>query len=341
MKLQMKLRRKGLAVLACCLLMGSVLGGCKKETEQDSIAVAYLGEEPVELEEAVFYTRMLQEQWEAAYYEYYGDQMWQEPFEGGEETFAQVFKQDVMDTLTEIHLLTAHAREYGVELTKEEKETVARRATAFMESNTPEVLKAAGATKELVEKLLLRNELAAKVAQTVQESYEPEIDPKQAKVGKLTYCLFSVMGTYDAEGNHTPFTQEELEEIRNEAAEFALRAEALGDISAAGEEISHTVIDVYYNDWTDGGAHEEVAQAARDLKVGGVSGIIETDDGYYIVQNVSEYDETGTQEHTEEMRRAAKERHQEELLEKWEEETPLQIDEELWDSVKVEELLTR
>ncbi len=336
----MRGRQRGVLVLALCLL-AAVLAGCGgREKAAEQTEVARLGEEKIYLEEAVFYTRMLQEQWEEAYGPYYGEKMWQEKFEGGEETFSQVLKSDVMETLTRIHLLAAHAGEYGVELTGEEKENVARRAAAFMESNTPEVLKAAGATKESVEHFLLRNELAAKVAFTLQESYDPGLNPEEARVGRLTYCLFSTMGTYDSEGNHQPFTEEELERVREDAEDFARRAGELGDISAAGEEISHTVIDVYFNEKTDGGAHELVAQAARELPLGGVSGLIETEDGYYVVQRVSEYEEAASLEYLEELRQSARERYGEELLKEWEEETPLEIEEEIWDGVQVDEPLT-
>ncbi len=332
--------QRGVFLLALCLWAAALAGCGRREQALEQTETARLGDEKIYLEEAVFYTRMLQEQWEEAYGPYYGADMWQEKFEGGEATFAQILKSDVMESLKRIHLLTAHAEEYGVELSREEKRAVAERAEAFMESNTPSVLEAAGATKELVEHFLLRNELAAKVDRTVRENCSPEVDPEEARVGRLTYCLFSTMGTYDSEGNHHPFTEEELEKIREEAGLFAKRASELGDISAAGEEISHTVIDVYFNDRTDGGAHELVAQAARELPVGGVSGLIGTDDGYYVVQRVSEYEEKASGEYLEELRQAARENYCLELLKEWEAQTPLEIEEEIWENVRVDRPLT-
>jgi len=325
-------------VLAAALVL--CLGGCGKTEEQEKTPVATLGEDSIDLEEAVFYTRMLQEQWEESYYEYAGSGMWQEEFDEEGRTFAQVLKQDVMDTLTGIHLLCSHAEEYDTALTQEEKAVVAERAASFMKSNTPAVLEAAGATEELVEELLLENQLAAKAAAAIQESYTPEINEEEAAVGKMTYCLFSTMGTYDAEGNHTAATEEELAEIRREAGEFAVRAKELRDIAEAGEEFSHTVIDVYYNDNTDGGAHPLVAETARGLELLGVSDVLETEDGYYIVQRVSDYDEEASREYKESLILQAKEEYQNTLMETWKEETPLVIDEALWDTVRIEEMLT-
>ena len=319
-----------------------LLAGCGGG-KQPQTPVASLGTETIYLEEAVFYTRMLQEQWELAYYETYGADLWQKKPEFGEgeaETMGEALKQEVMDTLTEIHLLCAHTEEYGAELTREEKAVLEKRAKAFMKDNTPAVLEAAGADVETVEQFLLYNEQAAKTAELLKAAYNPEIDEGEVKVGKLTYCLFATTGTFDAQGNQTPFTKEELARVRQDAERFALRAKELGDITAAGMEISHTVIDVYYNDYTDGGAHELVAGEARRLEVGGVSDIIETEEGYYIVQRVSEYEEEASRERREELEYLAREDYCAEMIEAWREETPLELDAKIWDEVRVDELLT-
>lgn len=340
----MRGKTKGLLRMLTGLLLITWCTGCGKAEEQGT-PVANLGEETIYLEEAVFYTRMLQEQWEIAYYDSYGANMWQKKPEFGEgegraDTLEEALKLDVMDTLTEIHLLCAHTEEYDAKLTREEKEVVSDRAKAFIKSNTPTVLDAAGATKETVERFLLYNEQAAKTAEALKEKFEPEINEEEARVGKLTYCLFATTGTFDAQGNQTPFTVEELAKIKEDAKKFVLRAKALGDITAAGEEISHTVIDVYFNDDTDGGAHELVAQAAREMEVGGISDLIETQEGYYIVQRISEYDEKATMEREEELKYLAREDYCTNLIEKWKEETPLEIMDEVWNTVRVDTLLT-
>lgn len=334
----MKRRNVWAVCLLICLLAGTV-SGCSKEPVTP---VARLGTETIDLSEAVFYTRMLQEQWEITYYQIYGEDMWQRKPEFGEgtgDTLGEALKETVMDTLTEIHLLCMHAKEYDAELTQAEKQALEKRAEAFMQDNTPAVLEAAGADKETVKQFLEYNEQAARTAAALQAACEPEIQENEARVGKLTYCLFATTGSFDAEGNQTPFTEEELAQIRKDADRFAERAGELGDITAAGEEISHTVIDVYYNDTTDGGAHELVAGAARELETGGVSGVIETQEGYYIVQRVSDYDEKASKERMEELKYLAREDFLAETIETWKTETPLEILPEVWDEVRVDEVL--
>ena len=336
---------KFMTVLLGAALLGTAAfaSGCSSaqpDSQEDGTVVAHVGENPVYLDEAEFYTRMLQEQWEAAYYQSFGSEMWQAEATEDGQTLEQVLKSDVMSLLTELHLLCAHAEEYGVELTEEEQAVIAERAENFMESNTPEVLEAAGATAERVERYLTRNELAGKTAEQIQSSYEPEIDEEAARVGKLTYCLFSVTGTYDAEGNHTPFTDEEIAETGRQAEEFAARAQELGDISAAGEEASRTLIDAYFNDSTNGGTHEKVAEAVRGMETGQVSDPIETEDGWYVVQRVSDYDESATEDNLEAMEAQARENYLIELEQEWQQEAPLVIEEEVWDTVQIDQMLT-
>lgn len=333
------------AVTALIVLL--FVGGCagqKKEAENfdetKGTPAARLGEDTIYLEEAVFYTRMLQEQWEYQYYDEFGSGMWQEETYEEGLTLGDALKRDVMEFLAEIHLLCLHADEYGAELTEEDRAALEDRAENFMESNTPEVLRAAGATKESVACYLTRNVLAEQTAERIRESGKREIPESEAAVGRLTYALFSVTGTYDAEGNYQTFTDKELEEIRIAAENFAKRAQELGDIGAAGEEASHTVIDAYFNETDNGGAHEKVAEAARSMEEGGVSDVIETEEGYYVVQYASALDEEATEENRAALEEESGLQYLNELEEKWKAETPLEMEEKVWDSVKIEEMLT-
>ena len=342
---QLRRRLKKLGILV--MLAAVALTGCgKKESgvpralEQESgTTLATLGDEPIYLEEALFYTRMLQEQWEYAYYESFGETMWQQEADDSGQTLEELLKSSVLDTLTELHLLCIHASEYGVSLTDEEQEEIACRAQNFMEHNTKAVLEAAGVDRESVERYLVRNELAGKVAEAIRATYEPEISEEEAQVGRLTYALFSNTGLYDVEGNYMPFTEEELTEIQKNAEDFAALTSELGDISAAGEQFPHTVIDVYFNGETDGGAHPDVARAARELPVGGVSAVITTDEGWYVVQHVSNLDEDATADNLEEMRESAKQKYLQNLEDKWAKDTTLILDEKVWETVQIDGLI--
>ncbi|MEI3524773.1 MAG: hypothetical protein V8Q27_00545 [Eubacteriales bacterium] len=57
------------------------------------------------------------------------------------ETLEDALKSNVLEILAEIHLLCAHADEYGVTLTEEEQEAIREPAANFMKTNTQEVLR--------------------------------------------------------------------------------------------------------------------------------------------------------------------------------------------------------
>lgn len=322
-------------LLAVILLLALVLTGCGSKEE----TVVTINEEEVGISEAVFYTRLNQQQWELAYAEALGADFWTQSL--GEEmgTFADELKRQVMETLCEIHLMNAHAKDYEVELTKEEKANVETRVQAFMESHSPEVKEAAGADEKLVKKLLTQSVLADKVAAAMVADYVPQVSEEEAALGKMTYCLFSTLGTYDTDGNHTPVTAEEAEQIAQEAQAFANRTAELGDIVAAAEEIKHTSIDVYFNETTNGGAHELVAETLRTLEEGQSAGPIKTEEGYYVFQYVSAFDEAATKDNMERIGQAMVETRRQEIYGEWRAQAEIAIDWDVWNAVQVDQIL--
>lgn len=324
-------------VLILLLVTVFILTGCGKNKGGEIVAT--LGGEEIELSEAVFYTRMNQLQWEQDYAEELGDNFWNELAEGGELTYGEELKALVMDTICQTHLLNAHAEEYGVALTEEDEAQIKERVDNFMDTYGKNVKKEAGANKKLVEKLLTERLVADKVMEVMESKSEPEINEEETTLGKMTYCLFSTLGTYDLEGGRHEVTEEEEEAIWQEAWNFARRAKELGDIAAAGKEMNHTCVDVYFNDYTDGGAHEKVAERGRRLGVGQIDGPIETEEGYYVIQCITFLDEEASEEYRETLREQGKDEKARETYEGWKSQTEFVINQEVWDQVEVNEVL--
>lgn len=322
-------------LLALLLLTMLFLTGCGEKEP----VVATVGEEEIGISEAVFYTRLNQQQWELAYTEAFGREFWTQSLGSEVGTFADELKRQVMETMIKIHVLNAHAEEYEIKLTKEEKNDVESRVQDFMESHSEEVKEAAGAGEELVQELLTERVLADKVTEAMVAGYVPQVSKEEATLGKMVYCLFSTLGTYDAEGNHTPVSPEEADQIAAEAADFAGRAQELRELEAAASTISHTVIDVYFNETTNGGAHEKVAEVLHTMEVGQVSDPIETEEGYYVIQYISDYDEEATNANKEKLAQAKIQERFEEMYGQWRSQTEIVIDRELWDTVQVDQVL--
>lgn len=322
-----------LLVMIFCLTW--LLTGCGKGGK----TVATLNGEKISLEEAVFYTRLNQQQWELAYAESFGRDFWTQTLNEELGTFEEELKRQVMDTICQIHLMNSHAREYGVSLTKEEEAQVAERVREFMDSHSEEVREAAGADQKLVKKLLQERMLSDKVAEALVADYAPAVSREEAALGKMTYCLFSTMGTYDRAGNHQAVSREEQEEIQAAAQAFAQRTQELGDIQAAAEEAGRTCIDVYFNENTNGGAHEKIADLVRTMEVGQSAGPVTTEDGYYVIQYVSQLDEQATTEHQEALVQQKKAEKCQEIYEGWLSAAEFVIDQEVWDQVEVRQVM--
>lgn len=331
-------KRRGRGYLLFLLLMTIlVLAGCGKKKGGDIVAT--LGEEEIGLPEAVFYTRMNQLQWEQDYVEELGENFWNELTEGGELTYGEELKALVMDTICQTHLLNAHAEEYEVALTEEDEAKIKERVSSFMDTYGKNVKKQAGANKKLLEELLREQLLADKVMEIIKTESEPEINEEETSLGKMTYCLFSTLGTYDLQGGRHEVTEDEGEAIWEEAWNFASRAKELGDITAAAKEIGHTSVDVYFNEYTNGGAHEKVAERGRRMGVGQIDGPIETEEGYYVIQCITRLDEGASEEYRETLRVQGKEEKAREIYEGWKSQTGFVINQEVWDQVEVNEVL--
>ncbi|MCI8418093.1 MAG: hypothetical protein HFI33_11480 [Lachnospiraceae bacterium] len=327
-------RSHGIAAWLLGLLLIALLTGCGGQEE----AVAVLNGENISLSEAVFYTRLNQQQWEQAYAETFGMDFWTQTLHAETGTFAQELKRQVMDTICQIHLMNAHAEEYGVSLSKEEEKEIAGRVQDFMDTHSKEVREAAGADKKLVKELLRQRMLADKVAEAMVADYEPQVSHEEAALGKMTYCLFSTLGTYDTEGNHQGVTTEERKVIEEEANSFAQRCGELGDINAAAQEAGRTCIDVFFNDNTDGGVHEKVAALVRTLEQGQCAGPVSTEEGYYVVQYISALDEEATARNQEALIQQKKALRCQEMYEAWLEEADFTIVQEVWDTIQVTEI---
>ena len=123
------------AVAVCMLIVCIILTACGKDTDFKAEETAFLvNGEAVSLREWNFYIRMNQMQWEKNYLDLYGDDMWSEAVneEGG--TLADSLKEEVFDTILQIHLTNQHAEEYQVSLDEADREELRTRAADFMEN---------------------------------------------------------------------------------------------------------------------------------------------------------------------------------------------------------------
>jgi hypothetical protein len=335
-------KKKSLLLLLTAAIM---LTGCvnkasnKIELSTDQTALRINGEE-IGLREWNFYVRMNQMQWEKEYLDTYGDEMWDHEIDEDGTTFADKLKEDVLDTIIQVHLTNQHAEEYNVSLTEEQQEDIRSRAVSFMESYNEALLEYAGADEDFVYEKLCERELATLTAEASVEDYEPELDEEDYRREGICYVLLSTTGTRDDDGNLTPYSDEEVERRTKLAQELSIRARESGDLKETAEAEGLTAIESSMGASNEGDGQEPLMlDAARLLAVGEVSDPIETDEGWFLVQHTSDYDEDGTEYWKEYLTEQAKEAESTRIYDKWEAAADIQKASEVLNQVNVKHVL--
>lgn len=333
----MKKKMTALLLAGCICFSGCT--GAEPVQPEDKIAFSVNGEE-IELREWNFYVRMNQMQWEKAYLDSYGDDMWVMEVDEDGTTLADILKEEVLDTVCQIHLMNQHAEEYGVSLTEQELEDVHSRAADFMESYHEALLEFAQADEEFVFEKLCEKELSLKVAEASVADYEPEISEEQVHREGICYVLISTTGLRDNEGNLTPFSEEEVERRTQLAFALCERARKSGDLKEEAEKEDLTPIESSMGmDNTNDGQEPRMLDAARALPVGDISDPIETEEGWFLVQHTSDYDEDGTAYWREYLTGIAREERCAELYEERKNNADIRIYEENMDQISVKKVL--
>lgn len=332
----MKKRLKAVLLVLCVSLLG-----CGRAPAGEDPAAFTVNGEPVGLREWNFYVRMNQMQWEKEWLDAYGDDMWsQTADEETGTTLAERLKEEVMESICQVHLAAQHAEEYGVSLDEEKEQEIKERAASFMEGYHEALLEYAGAGEDFVYEQLSKRELSLLVAEACVADYEPEISEEDVRREGICYVLISTTGLRDAEGNLEPYSQEEVERRTQAAKDVCEAARASGDLQAAAEAEGLTPIKGSMGKSNDGDGQEpRMLDAARALKVGEVSDPVWTEEGWFVVQHTSDYDEEGTAYYRERLIRRAREEEYEKIYEEWRKEAQITVNQEVMDQVDVKIVL--
>ena len=152
--------------------------------------------------------------------------------------------------------------------------------------------------------------------------------------------LISTTGLRDADGNLTPFTDEEVQERTQMAKELSQKAKETGDLKSVAEEAGLRPIESSMGRSNEGDGQEPLMlDAARALAVGEVSDPIETEEGWFLVQHTNDYDESGTVYWKEYLTEQAQQSYAQEIYEQWRADAQIVQNEEIMDSVIVKDVL--
>ncbi len=168
----MKLRRKSSMIALLILAMSfSAFAGCERNTSADhaTTVVAKYGSEKIYLDEAEFYAKLSQYQYESLYAM---ADYWQTELTTGY-TYEDSVKDDAMGKILQTRILCDEVEALGVSLTDEEKATIDQAVADFQASEEGIAI---GAADDLVKEIYTQNALANKVRAAMIADTDTEVN---------------------------------------------------------------------------------------------------------------------------------------------------------------------
>jgi len=239
------------------------------------------------LPEMMLYLTTVQNQYE----EIYGVDIWNQPY--GDVSLEDRVKDMVLAKLAQIKVMNLMASEYGLELTDDEKEKINKAAEDFYEGLNDAEKESLKLTRDDVYNAYLEYAMADRVYNYVIKDVNPEISDDEARTITIQQIMIKKY-SLDANGNKVPYSVRAL----SEAYDTARVAQEL----AFTETESFEALQARYDEsglktysFGRGEIEEAIEEAAFSLSKDEVSDIIDTEDGYYIIKCVSDFDLNETQ----------------------------------------------
>ncbi len=330
-------RKKAVLLTAAGALAAMAVTGCSGSINTDAV-VATVGEDDITLGVANFYARMTQGQYETYYAGMMGttgEAMWtQEAGEG--QNYEESVKDSLMENLENMYLISQHAADYEVSLTKEEEDAISEAAAQFDEDNTDEAKEIVSGYRKDIEEFLRLATIQTKMDSKMREGVDENVSDEEAAQKAMKYVFFSYTTTDDS-GNSTELTDDEKADLKTNAQTLADRVNAGEDISTVAEELGQTAYDLTF-DSESTSPNEDLIAAADALKTeGAVTDVIETDDGLYVGQLTSLLDRDATDQKKESIIEERRQDQYDSLLEQWKDDTDIEVDEKVWNKVDFED----
>lgn len=271
------------AVMALCV---ALLAGCKKQ--DDRKLFEYAGNK-VTYKEAHVYARIMQYSAEQQYAAYLGDKLWSTQVgtdkKGKKITMQDSIKDNVINQIKTVKVLAAHADDYKVKLTSDEKKQLDESVKSFTKNELGKrVMKVTNADKDYIKGIQQENLIAQKVMNAIIEKADVTVTDEEAKTVKVYKLAFTTKKTDSKTGKEVDMTAKEKAAQKKKAKE-ALKAIKKGQ-SVKSVAKKYKVDSDNEESYTKGKAAlgTKFEDAASKLKKNQVSGVIETDDAYVIIK---------------------------------------------------------
>lgn len=250
-------------------------------------------------------------------------------------TLEECIKENVLANLVKIKAMNLLAQKYGVTLDSMEEQLAGEAAETYYGSLNEEEHAVLCVTGEQLTQMYAEYALANKVYEYIIKDINPEISDDEARTITVDYILIRTYMT-DGTGARIEYSPED----RTEAYELACAILA----QAQEEECDFKELLLKYSEgdkgtysFGKGETEPEFEEAAFRLATGELSGVIETESGYYIIKCLSTYDKEQTSANKVKIVEKKKEEVFGEEYDAFAAGLTKDINQELWNSVKLPE----
>lgn len=333
----MRSKRLVTLMLAGTISISAMFGGCSGSSIDADAKGAVFNEEEISLGYLNFMAKYQQAVYDGYYVSMFGTDMWTQDLYGNGSTFQESVKEEIITELENILVLEANMADYDVEITEDEKKAMNEAAKQFMEDNSNKAIKQLGATEEYVERLLTLQTIKKKMYDKIVAEVDQEVSDEEAAQRTFSYVAINKNTTTDEEGNSVEYTDEQKEELETDVKDFV--KELKKDFEGAAESGGYTVsVQSYGKD--DESFDADVLAEADKLKEGEISGLISTDENYYIIRLDKEFDEEATATKKESILSQRESDHYTEVLDKYKEDATFELDEKQWAKITFDKLFS-
>ena len=330
-----KFGKKAVAVVLVAMMALTSLVGCGKEknAKLDEKAVFMtVGKSEVTVGLAHFYIRYQQSLMEGIFGT--DTNKWKVRMENGE-TREESIKNAIVEQLQQLYIIYEHADDYDIKLEELELEYIDSLAEEFEKANTKDARKKAGATKENAAEYMKVSMTVMKVEGAMKKDIDTDIDLEEAKQKRMSVVTYSKLAS-DSES----LSKDEIKEQEKAAKDFLKAAKENGNLNAYAteKEVKVEALTFDASSAETSSLGKDVIKKADKLAENEFSDVIETDDAFYVLQLESLYDEDATDAKMESILEERGEARYKELLEKWEKETKISVDEDVLEQISFHDL---
>lgn len=266
------------------------------------------------------------------YEENLGTDIWSRTF--GDASLEEEIKSKVKNQMVELNVMYLMAQKEGVKLSSSEEETLSLAAAEYFSALDDAEKEAIGVTEEIVCHLYEKMYLTDKLYELKTGEEGNEISDENARVIDVLYIYFQTADR-DIYGNVMKYEESRINEIRSKAQSVLDRVNQGGDFQSLA--VSESDDTEYESVFGRGTMEETFETAAFALADGETSGLVETEDGYYIIKCVNDYLEKETEENKQNLQERYKADKFREIYEPFLEKQTLEFNNKVWDKISINE----